>query len=173
MLTTTIERAEDRRSPVLEEARRHDGARGAGRKRRSPLAVAALGLALRGLSASALVLQLRGSGVSPAPPAAIAASQPPEVSTTDLVYEPGHSSGWHVHPGVHSVAVSSGTLTVYDEGCRRQDFGPGETYVGGRQPHLVRNSGDTFAVLAVTYVAEPSADTPGRMVPAPPGCETT
>ena len=173
MLTTTIEQVEDRRIPVLEEAGRHDGAPEAGRKQRSPLAVAAMGLALMGLAAASLVVQLRGSGVSPTPPAAIAASEPPEVSTTDLVYEPGHSSGWHVHRGVHSVAVSSGTLTVYDEACRRQDFGPGETYVGGRQPHLVRNSGDTFTVLAVTYVADPSADTPGWAVPAPPGCEAT
>ncbi len=173
MLTTTIEQVEDRPSPVLGEAGTDHGARGAGRKRRSPLAVAALGLALMGLSATSLVLQLRADGVSPAPPAPIAASEPPQVSTTDLVYEPGQSSGWHVHPGVHSVLVSSGTLTVYDEACRRQDFGPGQTYVGGRQPHLVRNGGDTFAVLAVTYVAEPSADTPGGAVPAPPGCETT
>jgi quercetin dioxygenase-like cupin family protein len=171
MLTTTIEQAEDRRMPVLEEARTHDGARGAGRMGRSPLAVAALGLALMGLAATSLVVQLRGSGISPAPRAAIAASQPPHVSTTDLVYEPGHSSGWHVHPGVHSVAVSSGTLTVYDEACRRQDFGPGQTYVGGRDPHMVRNSGDADAVLAVTYVADPSADSPGKTVPAPPGCE--
>lgn len=173
MLTTTIDPVEDRRRPVLEEVERHDGARRAGRTRRSPLAVAALGLALMGLAATSLVLQLRGDGISPAPPAAIAASEPPQVSTTDLVYEPGQSSGWHVHPGVHSVVVSSGTLTVYDEACRRQDFGPGQTYVGGRQPHLVRNSGETFAVLAVTYVADPSADTPGGAVPAPPGCETT
>ncbi|MDQ4090285.1 MAG: cupin domain-containing protein [Actinomycetota bacterium] len=173
MLTTTIERAEERRSPVLEEAERRDGARGAGRTRRSPMAVATLGLALMGLSTTALVLQLRGSGVSPAPPAAIAASEPPQVSTTELVYEPGQSSGWHVHAGVHSVVVSSGTLTVYDDVCRRRDFGPGETYVGGRQPHLVRNGGDTFAVLAVTYVADPTVDTPGRAVPAPSGCEAT
>lgn len=173
MLTTTIERAEDRRSAVLEEAERHDEGPGAGRKRRSPLTVVALGLALMGLSATALVVQLRGRGVSPAPPAAIAASEPPRVSMTDLVYEPGQSSGWHVHPGVHSVVVSAGTLTVYDDACRRQDFGPGETYVGGRQPHLVRNGGDTSAVLAVTYVADPAVDTPGRAVSAPPGCEAT
>lgn len=57
---------------------------------------------------------------------------------TSGAYEADHSSGWHVHPGLHSVVVIGGSLTVYDERCRRHEFGPGEAYVGGDRPHLVR-----------------------------------
>ena len=55
----------------------------------------------------------------------------PTVGTATSSYGPGHTSGWHVHPGVHSVVVLSGTLTVYDENCVRTDYGPGQSYLGG------------------------------------------
>ena len=62
-----------------------------------------------------------------------------DVSVVTQVYEPGATSGWHSHPGIHAVAVLEGTLTVYDSQCRSESYGPGRPYVGGQQPHLVRN----------------------------------
>lgn len=192
MLTTTIDLVEDRRNQLLEEARRHrlaqmalgaggrrrwgrsrNGGPGAARRRRSPLAMALVGLALAGLSAGALVLSLKTSDiaeVADALPAVV--SRPADVATADLVYEPGQSSGWHTHPGVHSVVVVSGTLTVYDEACRPQDYGPGQAYLGGREPHLARNTGPKAVALVVTYVADPSAHSAGSPVGTPSGCET-
>lgn len=94
----------------------------------------------------------------------------PEVTVSDDSYVPGHSSGWHVHPGLHSVVVLSGTLTIYDQDCHRRDHRAGETYLGGRQPHLARNEGTGAVVLVITYVSPPTSVEHGSMVPAPSGC---
>jgi hypothetical protein len=51
-------------------------------------------------------------------------------------------SGWHVHPGVHSVVVLSGTLTVYDDHCVRTDDRPGEIYLGGDKATRCPQRGD-------------------------------
>lgn len=191
MLTTTIALAEDHRNELLEEAKRHRLVRAAAGSRRrwderrggpvrdgrserpSALVVAVVGLALAGGALVALLPGLNGgdiTGVSQAP-AFASDAELAEVETADLSYEPGHSSGWHVHPGVHSVVVLSGTLTVYDEVCGRQDYGPGKTYLGGRQPHLARNTGNEAIRLVVTYVRNASSDSPGTPVGAPAGCE--
>lgn len=188
MLSTTIALAEDHRNQLLEEARRHrlaqmatgpcprrrgeptggDRADPTG-SRRSPVTATLVGLALIGLSAGAFLFSPKGTHGTGR--AVLAADRKPaEVTTASLVYEPGHSSGWHVHPGVHSVVVLTGTLTVLDDDCRRQEYGPGETYVGGREPHLARNDGAETVALAVTYVADPSARTPGSPVAPPAGC---
>jgi quercetin dioxygenase-like cupin family protein len=102
--------------------------------------------------------------------APVAAASAPTVGVTSVDYAPGHTSGWHVHPGVHSVVVLSGTLTIYDEHCNRTDYGPGETYLGGNLPHLARNEGDSELLAAVTYVYTSSGD-PGSVVAPPSGCD--
>lgn len=95
----------------------------------------------------------------------------PNVEITDSSYPPGHTSGWHVHPGVHSVVVLSGTLTIFDDHCGRTEYGQGQTYLGGTTPHLARN--ETLEVLdvAITFVYRPLAENHGQAVPAPTGCE--
>jgi quercetin dioxygenase-like cupin family protein len=166
MLTTTIRRDEIPQEEKIEEATTV-----AVHSRRWPLAAAMVGgLVLMALSA-ALAFHVITNDVA-ATPVAVAAGEPIEANA-DLVYEPGHTSGWHVHPGVHSVQVLSGTLTVYDEACGRRDYGPGETYTGGRAPHVVLNTGVENTALVVSYVADPSADGPGHPVPAPSGCEAS
>lgn len=112
------------------------------------------------------------SGVGPVPQdAAVADLALPDVGVADNVYQPGHSSGWHVHPGVHSVVVLTGTLTVYDSACGRHDFGPNQTYLGGNEPHLARNEGASPLGVVVTYVyAKRSPIDHGTAVPAPPTC---
>ena len=135
------------------------------------LAVAAIGLALGTTSGQS---SADGSAEpEAAPPAAAAAPRGfPDVGVTDLSYLPGHSSGWHIHPGVHSVVVLAGTLTVYDEACGRTDFGLGQTYLGGSRSHLVRNEGSDVLAVAVTYVYAGATKTDhGGTVSAPAGCE--
>ena len=95
----------------------------------------------------------------------------PNVGTASETYEPGHTSGWHVHPGVHSVVVLSGTLTIYDERCVRTDYGPGETYLGGNAPHLARNERADDLNVAITYVYSPTSGAPDTPVAAPAGCD--
>lgn len=110
-----------------------------------------------------------------APPAVSAPASgwvEPSITVTDLSYPPGHTSQWHVHSGVHSVVVLAGVLTVFDEDCARHEFGPGSTYLGGRQPHLARNDAAVELVVAVTSVYEPlPAVGPGASAPIPEGCE--
>lgn len=151
-----------------------DGAVSTGRA--GPAVLALVGLAVVAVAASALSLELHRRADRPAVLASSSTAQgvAPDVGTTDVTYEPGHSSGWHVHPGVHSVVVLSGTLTVYDEECGRREFGPGETYLGGDRPHLARNEAPDVLRFAVTYVFDHGSPiAPGKVVPAPAPCDPT
>ena len=123
--------------------------------------------------AGVLSMGLAGVTLGTPDPAAIeAALGGPQVVVTGGAYEAGHASGWHVHPGLHSVVVLTGRLAVYDERCERADFGPGQVYLGGDRPHLVRNDGPTEATYVVTYARLPSAALdPGRTVPPATGCD--
>lgn len=76
------------------------------------------------------------------------------ITVQPSVYEPGQSSGSHSHDGVHVVTVLSGTLTVDDGEVGLRTYGPGETYLGGRQPHEARNDGDEPVHMVVTYVLD-------------------
>jgi quercetin dioxygenase-like cupin family protein len=104
-----------------------------------------------------------------ADPAAITLSAR-DVSVVTQVYEPGQNSGWHAHPGIHAVAVLSGTLTVYDGQCERQTFEAGQPYVGGQLPHLVQNETDAAVTLAVTYLSPPEAGMSTEHTASPDGC---
>lgn len=95
----------------------------------------------------------------------------PTVGTSTNNYAPGHSSGWHVHPGVHSVVVLSGTLSVYDENCLRTEYAAGQTYLGGAAPHVARNEALDILDVAITFVYSPAAVDHGSAVPAPAGCD--
>ena len=104
-----------------------------------------------------------------AEPAAITLSAR-DVSVVTQVYEPGQNSGWHAHPGIHAVAVLSGTLTVYDGQCRRQMFEAGQPYVGGQLAHLVQNETDTPVTMAVTYLSPPEHGMSTEHTAGPAGC---
>lgn len=126
--------------------------------------------------ASGLVLVLTAGGLLAAGGARTAveptsARTPfPTVGTATGSYGPGHTSGWHVHPGVHSVVVLSGTLTIYDDNCVRTDYGPGQSYLGGATPHVARNETPEALDVAITFVYRAPAENPGQAVPAPTGC---
>jgi quercetin dioxygenase-like cupin family protein len=125
-------------------------------------------LAVAGLLGTGLAAAVGNGGRTPVE----AALGGPQVVVTSGAYEAGHASGWHVHPGLHSVVVLTGELTVFDEQCGRQAFGPGEAYLGGDRPHLVRNDTRDEATYVVTYARLPSAALdPGTTVAVPTACE--
>lgn len=135
--------------------------------RRWPALAIALGLVLVVIAGALLA-----AGANRTAAAAESTATPfPTVGTATSSYEPGHTSGWHVHPGVHSVVVLSGTLTIYDESCGRTEYGPGQSYLGGATPHVARNEAPVVLDVAITFVYGPPADSPGRAVPAPSGCD--
>ncbi|MGH9225032.1 MAG: cupin domain-containing protein [Acidimicrobiales bacterium] len=86
------------------------------------------------------------------------------ITVLPMTYEPGQTSGWHRHAGIHAVAILSGALTVYDQNCQAHVYAPGEPYIGGQQVHLVRNEGATAVEMIVTYLNPATAGA----APAPP-----
>lgn len=89
-----------------------------------------------------------------------------------VTYDPGYSSGWHVHPGQHDVTVLSGTLTVYADGCRPEVYGAGERYVGGRERHLATNEGAERLEMVIRWLGAGEGRLPDRTTPvaAPRQC---
>jgi quercetin dioxygenase-like cupin family protein len=150
-----------------------------GRRGLAPVVSMAAGLLVVALAATVLLsAPNRGGVTSPPVPVATPAAADAlaltlsarDVSIVHQVYEPGETSGWHSHSGVHAVAVLSGTLTVYDGQCQAQTFQAGQPYVGGQQLHLVRNESTEPVVMTVTYLSPASGGEPTRKLPAPGGC---
>ena len=158
--------------------------RGSERRGRTPLRwrrLSSLLLMASGLgvfSVAALVLIPRLDSVSgeagtapsqpaPAPaPSDLAIGGPQDVAAQTASYAPGQSSGWHSHTGLHAVVVLSGTLTIVDGECRRQTYGPGDSYVGGRDVHLALNDTASPLEMAVTYMFPAGVPHTGFHVPA-------
>jgi quercetin dioxygenase-like cupin family protein len=139
----------------------------------------AAGLLVVGLAATVLLGALsRNDGTSAPAPVAIPMAADPlaltlsarDVSIVHQVYEPGETSGWHSHSGIHAVAVLSGVLTVYNGQCKAQTFEAGQPYVGGQQVHLVRNESAEPVVMSVTYLNPARGGESTRQIPAPRGC---
>ena len=109
-----------------------------------------------------------GHAEAPAPDPGIVLRGPGDVAVVTQAYEPGQTSGWHAHAGLHAVAVLSGELTVYDRECRPQRVVAGEPYVGGRELHLARNETSEPVTMVVTYLNAVGPE-PAR-AGAPAGC---
>lgn len=142
--------------------------------RRPPTAVVAMACGAALMSAALLVpvLAVDDNAGKGAGTAASTTADFPDVGTAPNVYEPGHTSGWHVHPGVHSAVVLTGTLSIYESDCSRHDYGPGDSYLGGREPHVARNDTAEPVQLVVTYVFQRGPALDHATVLAPPaGCD--
>ena len=141
-------------------------------RRNGPARLMAAGGAVMVLAAGLGVGALIGNGAPMAPgvPAVDAAPVATETIVVEMAYEPGESSGWHVHPINHIVEVRSGELAVYDGACQLRTYGPGETYVGGTQTHLIRNEGFVPVAMTVKRVETPDATYSVLREAAPAGC---
>ena len=83
------------------------------------------------------------------------------------------TTGWHAHPGVVLVTVTSGTLTRYDAQCARTVYPTGSAFIeSGDHAGLVRNESTTTAAsVNVTYlVPEGVQNADLRINKANPGC---
>lgn len=81
--------------------------------------------------------------------------------------------GWHAHPGVVLVTVTSGSLTRYDDTCSPTVYPTGSAFMeSGDHAGLVRNESTTVtASVNVTYlVPEGVQNTQLRIDKANPGC---
>ncbi len=151
-------------------------------RRASPLLLMAAGVAVFSVAALVLVPCLTTApggeggvtpGRGPAPSSSgVSLGGPSDVAAQTASYAPGQSSGWHSHTGLHAVVVLSGTLTIVDGGCRRHTYGPGDSYVGGRDVHLALNDTASPVEMAVTYMFPAGVPHTGFHVSAaePAGC---
>jgi quercetin dioxygenase-like cupin family protein len=90
-----------------------------------------------------------------------------------VVIEPGGTTGWHHHPGVALVSVTSGAVTEYDKNCHKSVIKAGEGFVeSNSEVHVVRNRGKANAVLYVTFIAPTKTPADGLVIldPKPKGC---
>jgi quercetin dioxygenase-like cupin family protein len=79
------------------------------------------------------------------------------VQSAMVTVPPGFDFGWHHHTGGVVVTVTSGTLTLYDTTCERQDVSAGGGFLEEVGTiHRARNEGTEPAVLLVTYLGVPA-----------------
>lgn len=84
------------------------------------------------------------------------------------------TTGWHTHPGVVLVTVTSGTLTRYDAHCAPTVYRTGSAFMeSGGHAGLVRNESTTDAAsVNVTYLVPEGVQVPRglRLDADNPGC---
>ena len=104
----------------------------------------------------------------------IGVRKPADVVYAKATIPPGASFGWHSHRAAAVVAVTSGTLTLYDSAdrtCTPQRYPAGQGFV--EQPnhvHLARNEGRAKAVVLVTYLGLEHGVNPDVPAASPGNC---
>jgi quercetin dioxygenase-like cupin family protein len=93
-----------------------------------------------------------------------------DFANATVTIDPLGHSGWHSHPGVVLVTVTSGTVTFYQADCSFDVYPAGSSFVESNgATGLARNeSASTPAVVYVTYVVPVGAAL--RMDQPDPGC---
>lgn len=98
-----------------------------------------------------------------------------EVTTTRLAVPPGGHTPWHYHPGAHVVAVTAGTVTVYETDCTpRGVFTVGDSFfdAGSAKPrhiHTLYNPGPDPAEVIITDFREQGGALTVSVDPPPEG----
>ena len=115
----------------------------------------------RGTVASAFKIHVDGIRVS--------AKGPIDITTAHLMFPPGATTGWHVHPGPVLVIVASGTVTKYSSDCVATRYTPGQAFVefGPSDINMVRNESSTTQADTIVTFLTPVGATLKEDVPAP------
>lgn len=98
------------------------------------------------------------------------------MTTTRLIVHPGGHTAWHYHPGPHVVAVTAGTVTVFETDCTPRGifaekdgfFDPGTDKP--RRIHTLYNPGPDVAELVITDFREPGRGLTVPVDPQPADC---
>jgi quercetin dioxygenase-like cupin family protein len=96
-----------------------------------------------------------------------------DVAIAKQVIEPGGLSGWHHHPAVSFFLVKSGSVTAYDEKCKKTVYKAGEGFIeSSAHPGLVRNQGKVDAVIYATHIIPTKTTEEGYRIddPKPKNC---
>ncbi|MGD0444668.1 MAG: cupin domain-containing protein [Edaphobacter sp.] len=75
---------------------------------------------------------------------------PADLYVQSNVWQPGGSTGWHIHAGHSLIIVNEGIVTEYDghdPDCKPHAYSKGMTFVdpGGDHIHTIRNEGEVVA----------------------------
>jgi quercetin dioxygenase-like cupin family protein len=104
----------------------------------------------------------------------ITVDKPAAVIVVKVKVPPGASFGWHSHPSAVAVAITSGTLTLYDSGdptCSPKRFSRGQGFVEKpNHVHLARNEGTKPVTLYATYLGVPQGGSPNVPASRPANC---
>jgi quercetin dioxygenase-like cupin family protein len=104
----------------------------------------------------------------------VSVKKPADVIVVKVKVPPGGSFGWHSHPSAVAVAITSGTLTLYDAAypnCGPKRFSRAQGFVEPRNHvHLARNEGTTPVTLYATYLGVPHGGNPNVPASAPANC---
>lgn len=133
----------------------------------------------RGLAASTPTQTALGLGVTrpyhiQGPTFSIDSKKASQVATSQLAWPADSRTGWHYHPGLVFVTVTSGSLTLSartKSGCPSTTYRAGQTFLE-RPGQLVNvvNSGSSTAGTVVTIIGIPLGRPATVPVPAPAGC---
>ena len=97
-----------------------------------------------------------------------------DVAIAKQVIEPGGVSGWHHHPAVSFFLVKSGSVTAYDEECKKTVYKAGKGFIeSSAHPGLVRNQGKVDAVIYATHIVPTKTTEEGYRIgdPQPKNCD--
>jgi len=98
------------------------------------------------------------------------------VIVAHITVEPGGHTPWHYHPGAHVVAVTAGTVTVYETDCTpRGAFTKGDSFFdpGSAKPrhiHTLYNAGPDPAEVIITDFREQGLALTVPVGPQPEDC---
>lgn len=125
------------------------------------------------------------TGITPGPQYTVVVDDPirinmrrgTQVTTTRLTVAPGGHTAWHYHPGPHVVAVTAGTVTVFETDCTvRGTFEAGGGFFdpGSAKPrriHTLYNPPENGpAELVITDFREEGQALTLPVTPQPPDC---
>jgi quercetin dioxygenase-like cupin family protein len=125
------------------------------------VAVAALGIgaALAAAGGPPISGGVVGSGVLTSRTTSVEFSQSKGFLMEWAKVPPGQTFGWHFHREPVAVAVTTGTLTLYDgsdPGCRASRFSAGQGFVEpANHVHIARNEGTKTVSLYAIYLGVP------------------
>jgi quercetin dioxygenase-like cupin family protein len=84
-------------------------------------------------------------------------NRPSAVETQISAYAVGGENGWHSHPGLVAVTITSGTIEWYSENCHVTTYTAGDSWFEGSQPHMFKNVGTAAVTLVGTFIVSKGA----------------
>jgi hypothetical protein len=129
------------------------------------LAVAALVAALAFGQVTPLQIIPLAEGFSPDHNATLHMKGQTDVLQTDLIFQPGGTTGWHYHPGPVVVIIKSGALTEIDSNGCMTVHPMGSAFF--EEPNVVHNVINHTGVVTEVYATFLSPTGSQPLIPAP------